>query len=477
MERHIHHSTGESGALSLRAESSAIMQIARHLHRSPPARKMARMAHGSLTTRSIAAILAGMVLAVAAQGFAESRSKSRQKTELGPPPATRIDVTPLGYVAPSRFYLVARLSSATLDFIDKDHLLFTFREGGLLQRVPSDPREDDDQVICAVVLDIPTGQVVERAKWRMHDRERYLWAIGDGHFLVRQRNALYLTDSHLGLRPYMQVDTQLQALSVAPDRKLMMVEYQKYEPPAADSNGLDATTRRPPPTLGDPSPPSARPVSTQILMVRTQDNMLIAKSEVGHAVDVPLLQNGFLEVLEGSRPDEWVIRNKPFSGQPSTIAGFKSACDPTVTTLSDTVALAVGCIGGSNDHSVTAYSMNGSILWQDRWQSRYIWPTFEFAENGSRFAYGSLEVNHSIGTMDPFGEDDVVAQMVGVFDTDTGKLELVKTATPILSAGHNYALSADGSRFAILRNDAIEVYDLPPAPALPPAAIAKATPK
>jgi hypothetical protein len=31
-----------------------------------------------------------------------------------------------------------------------------------------------------------------------------------------------------------------------------------------------------------------------------------------------------------------------------------------------------------------------------------------------------------------------------------------------LSAGQNYALSPDGSRFAILRDGAIEVYDLPP---------------
>jgi hypothetical protein len=46
---------------------------------------------------------------------------------------------------------------------------------------------------------------------------------------------------------------------------------------------------------------------------------------------------------------------------------------------------------------------------------------------------------------------------------------MVKKATPILSAGHNYALSADGRRFAILREGAIEVYDLPPVAAPAPA--------
>jgi hypothetical protein len=69
--------------------------------------------------------------------------------------------------------------------------------------------------------------------------------------------------------------------------------------------------------------------------------------------------------------------------------------------------------------------------------------------------------------MDYFGADDVVAQMVGVFDTRSGKLELTKNATPVLSAGHNYALSRDGRRFAILREGAIEIYDLPPLPVDP----------
>ncbi|HTD54599.1 MAG TPA: hypothetical protein VK670_04410, partial [Silvibacterium sp.] len=85
-----------------------------------------------------------------------------------------------------------------------------------------------------------------------------------------------------------------------------------------------------------------------------------------------------------------------------------------------------------------------------------------YAEDGSRFAFGSLALNRDVGFMDYFGADDVQAQMVGVFDTQSGKLELTKDASPVISAGHNYALSRDGRRFAILREGAIEVYDLPP---------------
>jgi hypothetical protein len=240
----------------------------------------------------------------------------------------------------------------------------------------------------------------------------------------------------------------------------MTVEFEKYDRRPADPDAAD----------GSPPMMELKRPSTQILIVRPHDLTVIAKSEAHHSVALPLLNDGFLELVEGKRPDEWVIEAKPFKGEPAIVGEVKSACTPSLITLSDTVVLTVGCFGGTSDHAVTALSLKGTVLWQNRWQPRYIWPTFEFAENGSRFAYGSLEIRHNIGTMDPFGESDVVAQVVGVFNTETGKLDMVKTASPVLSAGHNFGLTADGSRFAILREGAIEVYDLPPAEVTPAAA-------
>jgi hypothetical protein len=418
------------------------------------------------------AILAASALVCAAK----SKKDATHKREAGPEPAARIEVAPLGYSEPSRFYMVARVASTTVDFIDDDHLLFTFREGGLLKRLPGDPEDDSDRLVRAMVLDIPSGKVVQQAQWRMHDRQRYLWAIGDGEFVVRQRNALYLTGSDLELRPYVQFADQLEGVSVSPDHKLMTIELEKFEPlPEVSDSERDSARKAP--TLGDSPRTQARRKYTQILIVRPHDNKVIARSEAVHYVDMPLLENGFLEVLEGKQPDRWVIRNKPFLGDASDVIEVKSACDPSITTLSATVGLSMGCPGGSNDHAVTAFSTQGKVLWQDRWLPRYIWPTFEFAENGSRFAYASLELTHSLGTMDPFDEEDVIAQMVGVFDTQSGKLELAKTASPILSAGHNYALSADGTRFAILREGALEIYHLLPAGSAPAAIAAAASPK
>ena len=405
--------------------------------------------------------LAFLALVILASGKLAFGGDSKHKPDPGPPPAVRIEVGPLGYVAPRRAYLSFRYSTSTLDFIDNDHLLFTFRDAGLMHRVPDDLPDDQDQVIRAAVLDISTGKPVEQSQWRMHDRQRYLWPLRDGRFIVRQRNSLYLTDSHLELRPYLQFDTPLQAIEIAPDRKLMVIEVQKVPPP--DPDPPKSMTED---FLGLNSPSRRR--RTQVILLRPGDNKVLGQSETRNSVDLPLLTDGFLSLLEGKDTSSWVIQKEILHTDPQILTEFKSSCMPTLFPVSDAVTLAVGCPPkGGGDHLVSAISMTGRLLWQDKWKQRYIWPTFDYAEDGSRFAFESLQLNRDVNFMDYFGADDVVAQMVGVFDTRSGKLELTKNATPVLSAGHNYALSRDGRRFAILREGAIEIYDLPPLPVDP----------
>jgi hypothetical protein len=42
---------------------------------------------------------------------------------------------------------------------------------------------------------------------------------------------------------------------------------------------------------------------------------------------------------------------------------------------------------------------------------------------------------------------------------------MATTASPILTAGQNFALSEDGERLAVLRGGAIEIYKVPSPPA------------
>ena len=365
-----------------------------------------------------------------------------------PKPAVSIDVKALGYEPPGTFYMTYRLSSAALGFFDDDHLLFTFRVGGLLKRVPGDPEDDDDQQIRAVVLDLGTGNVVKKTEWRMHDRLQYLWPFEDGNFLVRQRDSLFLTGQSLALEPYMTFSTGLEHIQISPDRKLMVVETdepEKVRAQAAEPRSLG---------LGEPVKVIVLPVGSKIP---------IAESDGTAPIMLPLMGDGLLDMLEGKAPGYWAMRDLPFHGEARLVTEVKSGCRPSVKPLSATVVLVEGCYLDGNDHAIEAVSMDGRELWRDRWQNRYVWPWFDMARNGTRFAYESIAVNRPVSSFDAIYPEDVVAQMVGVYDTQSGKLLLVRDASPVLTAGQNVALSADGTRFAVLRNGAIEVYDLPPA--------------
>lgn len=376
-----------------------------------------------------------------------------QKTnEVGPKADARIPVAALGYVAPSSFYLTARLSSISLDFIDDDHLLFTFRVAGLMKRMPDDPPDDEDQTIRALVLELPDGKVMAKSEWRVHDRSRYLWRMADGKFMLRQRSSLFLTDQSLALQPYISSTDPLESVQVSPDRSLIVMEAKS---PKENGSTLASTA----PTLGD-AVPEQKPV--QIFILRAATRKVIARAETLDAVEVPMLGDGHLLAIAGQQ-NQWLIRYAPFAGDERTLTEIESACHPTEEPVSRDVTLVMACPRSSNDHLVSAVNAEGKKLWQQRWESRYIWPTFQLAQDGSRFAYSSLQVSHPIGPMDPIDETAIQNQMVGVFDTTTGQLRLVKNATPVLSAGQNYALSPDGSRFAILREGAIEIYNLPPA--------------
>lgn len=411
----------------------------------------------------------GAALLLIGAGLANAATGTQKVAEI--PPTVRIPVGPLGFVAPSPAYLNLRYALTTLHFVDNGHLLFTFHVNGLMKRIPNDDADDHDQVIHAEVVDIASGKVTEQTDWRMHDRQVYLWALNDGKFLVRSKNSLYLTDSKLQLRPYLTFDTPLQAIELSPDRKLMLIEVEKIAPPepAAKVDGPSLANTGLPSDTDMPVAP--RPKHTEMILLQPGEKTAIASSEARHAFILPLNHDGFIEQLEGKDPNQWLLRKNYLKGDSRDFGTIRSACAPDLEPLSESVVLTVHCAPNRTlgNHEVTAVSIDKGILWKDEWSDKYTWSNFESATDGSRFAFESIEMSRPMGTLDTPDEDNVKGQPVGVFDTESGKLELVENASPVLSGGRNYALSSDGRRFAILRDGAIEIYDLPPVAAGEPA--------
>jgi hypothetical protein len=387
----------------------------------------------------------------ASAGFAQ-----RAAPTTSPAPELRFPVEPLGFVPQPRFFLPYRIPGATLDFLDASHILFTFHVARLMQREPDDPDTDLDQTIRAVVLHLPDGKVEAEGSWRLHDRERYLWTLPDGHFILRIRDTLYQSDKTLVLKTYLHPEGTFVTADFSPDRNTMAVQYSN---PAPEDAGFGAA---PPPSLGTGAPQlPSRPRRYTLLIVNNEERKADRAGVMPHAVVLPLMQGGYLGVEQG-RGKFWSVELNSFAGDQRQIVQVESTCQPIVNVLSQQVFLTRSCVPFSSDRVADAYDLAGKKLWEQMWQTRFTWGTFAYTNEGNRFAYGSIEIDHNLADLDPVDSSSILGQPVGVFDVMTGKSDMVLDATPILSAGENFALSPDGDKLAILRNGAIEIFAMPP---------------
>jgi hypothetical protein len=382
-------------------------------------------------------------------------------------PEERILVGPLGYRPPGPLYMLSGKAFTSLDFIDAHHLLFTFRQPRLMRREENPGRFDNDQVIQAITLDVPGGTVQASAEWRMHDRSRYLWPLGGGRFLVRQRNTFSLTDASLKLHAYIDVATPVLQTEVSSDGHILVVEHQYERHTPEEHSKLEAQARQ----YGEPPPAE----DTQITVLKIASREVLAALKTENPIHVPITSTGYVGVAKDKGEDQFLIRFIPFEGESLVLGRVASTCTPHEEFLSPDALMIESCGPKSPDVYLDAWTTKGKKLWNGQREGHLVWPTFAYSRTSGRFAVSLLHVNHFIDLVDSLNDEDVREQVVQVFDSATGALLMATTASPILTAGQNFALSEDGERLAILREGAIEIYKVPPPPAAenPGLAVAK----
>ena len=108
----------------------------------------------------------------------------------GPEAPIRIPLENFGFQPLPTQFLLNGSSMLTLHYVDDKHLLLTFVAHRLIPRLPDEPEDDQDRIVDAVLLEIPSGRILARTSWHLHDHAQYLWNLGHGHFLLRVRDIL-----------------------------------------------------------------------------------------------------------------------------------------------------------------------------------------------------------------------------------------------------------------------------------------------
>ena len=380
------------------------------------------------------------------------------------PPAFTIPVEPLGFSAPAPFYLGTRNSLASLDFLDEDRLLFTFRVPGLIHRERRDPGESSgERQVRALVVHLPDGAIQSEAIWTLHDRRRYLWMLDGGQFLLRDRNELKIGDANLQLKPFLHFPGPVLWVETDPNRKFVVTGSS--EPPTSASKADDVAN---PGTaaatlVSDDQKPEAEP-DLILRILRRDSGKVMLVSHVKSAIHLPINGDGYLETLRGNGK-AWVVNLAHFDGGNSLLGNVDSFCAPQLDFISPRVFLATTCESDGSPR-VVAMTTAGRRLW-DAGGGNLVWPALVTDRDGLRVARETLVVNHGVNALAPLSTDDIKSQDVQVFDSATGKVVLRAEAKPIFDVGGNVALSPSGRRVAVIMADGLQIFDLPAPPPLP----------
>jgi hypothetical protein len=152
----------------------------------------------------------------------------------------------------------------------------------------------------------------------------------------------------------------------------------------------------------------------------------------------------------------------------------ESSCPPLFDFLSQREVLVTTCTPRGAGKLV-AMTTEGRRLWDVETSNTTVWPVVVRSLDGSRLAREALAVSNPVRARESLDQDDIKGQLVEVMDAADGKVVLETSASPILDAGGNVAISPSGRRVAVLNGGAVQVFELPaPTPILGPSSLAPA---
>lgn len=404
----------------------------------------------------------------------------------------RLPLEDLGFAGMSSAFRSTGGSMLTIHFVDSSHLLVTFGLRGLVPRTPGDPPGDEDRMVAAHLIELPSGKVVARTEWHLHDHGRYLWNLGGGRFLLRIQNNLstfapvanLASENAFTRTSFPRRPGSVEAIVVSTDGKLLTVETSQPKPqeepqveqkPVVDPNKPHFTSnaKEPPPPPPPPPPaplvkraaPSGPPVTLDFYRLSgsgSLDDPLLA-APVGalgatETVALPVDGDGYLRPTDQSH-GKWSLAFHPFDGKEISLAPIETSCAPTVHRVSSSQFVSLNC-HGLGGVVLAAYDFDKHEMWEEPLSASPLPPTFALAPSAGRFAISRVNSMNSDAAPSTL-PDSFATQDVRVYQTQTGDLLLKIDCTPVYRTVENFDLSADGMRVAVVRGGAVEIYHLP----------------
>ncbi len=376
----------------------------------------------------------------------------------------RIPLAALGFPGYRVAFMHAGASMVTLHLLDKSHLLFTFGLRSLVPRLPGDDENDDDRLVGAEVVEIPSGKILERTEWHLHDHGRYVWSVGHGVFVLRSGDELSTFAPLRGLATHTSFDRVAlphkaghpELVMGSPDGNILTVELQKKADPEEG-------------TAGGEGPKHKHTIVEFYRILAPSEAEKPVELRAAGAVGSPALLrlaldgDGYLWAEDKQR-SRWTVSFNEYEGKGQELTAVDSSCNPRLELLSRGEFAVLTCNGlDSSSQMLSAYGFDGHENWQEPLRGEPLQPpTIVTAPEGGRFAMSRLTASSNGSPVKTPGLDDgTLSQEIRVYGTASGDLLLSVQCLPVLRTPENFDLSPDGRSLVVLGADSINFYNLP----------------
>ena len=397
-----------------------------------------------------------------------------------PQPAVRLRLADLGVPGVPQFLLGAGASLLTVHFVDATHLLVTYNLRDLVERIPGDPPDDSDRSTAALLLELPSGKILARTRWHLHDYGQYLWSLGNGRFLLRTHSTLMAIAPLANLAsgdafrqtPFVRAPGNIDAIIVAPEGDLVTIEASpppKPKPPPGPVTFLNS---------GDPQ---ARPPEN-IFFVRVSgagspESPIVANPagsvKAERVAPLPLNGRGYLSVAS-QKHMRWTMQFNSFDGPVRKLSTVDSSCNPWMQFVSPSQFVVFSCRGSDDKVLLSAFDFSPQEMWEEPMGSST--PSgFLYAQQAGRFALARINTGVTAPiSASPLGNysgqgallgmpaDSTTTQEMWIYQVQSGDLLLKLPCSPVSRTGQNFDLAPDGLSALVVRDGAIEIYNLPP---------------
>ena len=427
-------------------------------------------------------VLAGAVLtATSGTACAGSKGKPEDKPVV-------IPLEPLGFSLISPHFVSPLATNFTVHFVDENHLLLTYTARTLLARLPDRQEDDDDRNVAALLLDLPSGKVLAKTEWRTRDRDKFLWPLGHGRFLLRVRSRLSVIDPVGNLaaggaerafrqEEFLELKRPIGYVSVSPEKDLLGVETLSPRPKVkavdADAAALaaamagtgDAGTPAKVQIVGEPKRPAVEIYFFRLKMENADGTgRMLAQSAgiVGSPtlINLPATGDGYLD-MKRETAQTWDLDFVSHAGKRMELAGFDTSCAPRPYFVSRSEFVAFGCRGSDDRAELSYFNLKGEEPWVSALGGQQVSPIVVAAPAAGRFAVSRTLVSSNAYDLQSLTSSDLTSQEITVMQNHDGRQLLKLQASPIQRAGQNFDLSPEGMHFVIIRNGNLEVYPLP----------------